>query len=716
MRPADDAVPRARSSAVLVFDGATGTNFQLDGASTPTTSAAPRSRGATRSSCVDRPDVVAAAAPLVPRRRRRRRRDELLRRLLGRPRRVRHRGPRARARDERAPRHRPARSPTSTRRRLAAIRRRLDGTGDEVPHARPDPLRRPERDRTRSSPYGLLEGGVDLLLVETMYDLLGGQGGDRRRATARWRRHGRARADPGPGDHRADRPDAAGHRDRRGDHRARPAGHRRAGPQLRDRARSRCTSRCATSRTPRRCRSAACPTPGCPASSTARCTTTSPETQLAEHLARFVTEYGVRAVGGCCGTTPAHLAAVGRRRARASTPAARDARARAGRRVDLHRRCPYRQDTSRAARRRAHQRQRVQEVPRGDARGRLGHLRRPSARDQIKEGAHILDVCVDYTGADGVADMDAADGRLATQSSVPLMVDTTEAPVARSALTWIGGKRAAQLASTSKRATAEGTRLDSFLTLAARVRRRGRRHLHRRGGPGAHRGVEGARGDARSSSSPSSATGSRAEDLFIDPLALPLSTGHGRVAPRRHRDDRGDPPDQGRAARRAHDPRALERLVRAQPRGAPGAQQRSSCTSAPRPASTRRSCTRAKILPLAQDRRARARGLPRPHLRPPPRGLRPAHRAPRALRGRRERSATTVDDLEGLDAQRAARAGASSTGSAPGSTGDLDEAIGEGSAPLDIVNDSCSRGCAWSATCSRAARCSCPSCCRAPRR
>ena len=54
------------------------------------------------------------------------------------------------------------------------------------------------------------------------------------------------------------------------------------------------------------------------------------------------------------------------------------------------------------------------------------------ARDQIKEGAHVLDVCVDYTGADGVADMDALMARLATQSSAPLMVDTTEAPVARS--------------------------------------------------------------------------------------------------------------------------------------------------------------------------------------------------------------------------------------------------------------------------------------------
>ena len=28
------------------------------------------------------------------------------------------------------------------------------------------------------------------------------------------------------------------------------------------------------------------------------------------------------------------------------------------------------------------------------------------ARDQVKEGAHVIDVCVDYTGADGVADME----------------------------------------------------------------------------------------------------------------------------------------------------------------------------------------------------------------------------------------------------------------------------------------------------------------------
>ena len=49
------------------------------------------------------------------------------------------------------------------------------------------------------------------------------------------------------------------------------------------------------------------------------------------------------------------------------------------------------------------------------------------ARDQVKEGAHVLDVCVDYTGADGVADMTEVAIRFATQATLPLMVDSTEA-------------------------------------------------------------------------------------------------------------------------------------------------------------------------------------------------------------------------------------------------------------------------------------------------
>ena len=99
---------------------------------------------------------------------------------------------------------------------------------------------------------------------------------------------------------------------------------------------------------------------------------------LADHLHRFVTEFGVSAVGGCCGTTPAHLAAVVARCADA-VPAGADARARAGCGFHLHlRTLPPGHLFPR--RRRAHQRQRLQGLPGGDAGGRLGHLRRHGPR------------------------------------------------------------------------------------------------------------------------------------------------------------------------------------------------------------------------------------------------------------------------------------------------------------------------------------------------
>jgi 5-methyltetrahydrofolate--homocysteine methyltransferase len=62
------------------------------------------------------------------------------------------------------------------------------------------------------------------------------------------------------------------------------------------------------------------------------------------------------------------------------------------------------------------------------------------ARDQVKEGAHVLDVCVDYVGRDGVADMGDLVGRLATQCTIPLVIDSTEAPVIEAALKHIGGR------------------------------------------------------------------------------------------------------------------------------------------------------------------------------------------------------------------------------------------------------------------------------------
>ncbi|MGW5778350.1 vitamin B12 dependent-methionine synthase activation domain-containing protein, partial [Streptomyces sp. NPDC003863] len=62
------------------------------------------------------------------------------------------------------------------------------------------------------------------------------------------------------------------------------------------------------------------------------------------------------------------------------------------------------------------------------------------ARDQIREGAHMLDLCVDYVGRDGVADMQELAGRFATASTLPIVLDSTEVDVLRAGLEKLGGR------------------------------------------------------------------------------------------------------------------------------------------------------------------------------------------------------------------------------------------------------------------------------------
>jgi 5-methyltetrahydrofolate--homocysteine methyltransferase len=62
------------------------------------------------------------------------------------------------------------------------------------------------------------------------------------------------------------------------------------------------------------------------------------------------------------------------------------------------------------------------------------------AKDQAREGAHVLDVCVDYVGRDGVADITEVVRRFVTQCTLPLVIDSTEAPVIEAALKRIGGR------------------------------------------------------------------------------------------------------------------------------------------------------------------------------------------------------------------------------------------------------------------------------------
>ncbi len=145
------------------------------------------------------------------------------------------------------------------------------------------------------------------------------------------------------------------------------------------------------------------------------------------------------------------------------------------------------------------------------------------ARDQIKEGSHVIDVCVDYTGADGVGDMTEVASRFATQSSAPLMVDTTEGPVAEAALQWLGGRPILNSVNLEE-GDAPGTRLDTFLTLA------------RQYGSAVVCTCIDEEGQARTAEWKLRAAraiydvavnryGLEPGDLLFDPLALPLSTG-----------------------------------------------------------------------------------------------------------------------------------------------------------------------------------------------
>ncbi|KJY40871.1 methionine synthase, partial [Streptomyces sp. NRRL B-1568] len=124
--------------------------------------------------------------------------------------------------------------------------------------------------------------------------------------------------------------------------------------------------------------------------------------ELADAHETFVREYGLSLVGGCCGTTPEHLRQVVER-VRGLAPGERHPRPEPGA-ASLYQTVPFRQDTSYLAigeRTNANGSKKFREAM---LEGRWDDCVE-MARDQIREGAHLLDLCVDYVGRDGVADM-----------------------------------------------------------------------------------------------------------------------------------------------------------------------------------------------------------------------------------------------------------------------------------------------------------------------
>jgi len=159
--------------------------------------------------------------------------------------------------------------------------------------------------------------------------------------------------------------------------------------------------------------------------------------ELAHWQRTFVEEHGVNIVGGCCGTTPAHLRAVveavGGKAPKPRIPETTSSVA------SLYTSVPLRQEPPPlivGERTNANGSRRFREMlEREDWDGIVS-----MAREQVREQAHVLDVCTAYVGRDEVRDMTEVIRRFNTQVSIPLMIDSTEPPVIEAALKLIGGK------------------------------------------------------------------------------------------------------------------------------------------------------------------------------------------------------------------------------------------------------------------------------------
>jgi 5-methyltetrahydrofolate--homocysteine methyltransferase len=185
-------------------------------------------------------------------------------------------------------------------------------------------------------------------------------------------------------------------------------------------------------------------------------------TEMAQHLTSFIEEYGVSIVGGCCGTTPEYIStlveAVGDQVPKGRHPITIPAVTSTYSAVSLH------QDTSFLI---------IGE--RTNANGSKAFKDAMLAGDidtcvtigesQVAEGAHLVDLCVDYVGRDGTEDIDRLAKRFSTDIAAPVVIDSTEPEVMQAALERFGGRcvlNSANLESGDE----PGSRLDLVFSLA----------------------------------------------------------------------------------------------------------------------------------------------------------------------------------------------------------------------------------------------------------
>lgn len=159
--------------------------------------------------------------------------------------------------------------------------------------------------------------------------------------------------------------------------------------------------------------------------------------ELAKALANFVEQYGVNLIGGCCGTTPEHLAAVANllhgkmlpNRNPVVEPGA----------SSLYQFVPFEQEQSYLAigeRSNANGSRAFRDALIAEDWQRCVDI----AKDQVREGAHMIDLSVDYVGRDGVKDMRELATRFATTITLPIVLDSTEPDVLQAGLESLGGR------------------------------------------------------------------------------------------------------------------------------------------------------------------------------------------------------------------------------------------------------------------------------------
>lgn len=250
--------------------------------------------------------------------------------------------------------------------------------------------------------------------------------------------------------------------------------------------------------------------------------------EMRMQLLHFIEDLGVQVIGGCCGTTPAHIGALAELAADMH-PAPRHVRLPDQRQqrpslsyepaaASLYGITPYHQDNSFliiGERLNASGSKKVRDLLNEEDWDGLVAI----ARGQLKENAHVLDVNVDYVGRDGERDMHELVSRLVTNVNLPLMLDSTEWQKMEAGLKLAGGK--CILNSTNYEDGDE--RFFKVLELA------------RRYGAAVVIGTIDEEGMARTAERKFAIAqrayrdalefGIPAHEIFYDPLALPISTG-----------------------------------------------------------------------------------------------------------------------------------------------------------------------------------------------